>query len=50
MELRRRRFIIWRLIYLLIVLAGLVALYLLIPQDVLDAIRGTYFSKDPGGL
>jgi hypothetical protein len=50
MELRQRRFIIWRLIYLLVVLAGVVVLYFLIPKDVLDTIRNTYFSKNPGGL
>ena len=50
MELRQRRFIIWRIVYLLIVLAGAIVLYLLIPRDVLDAIRSTYFSKNPGGL
>jgi hypothetical protein len=50
MELRQRRFIIWRVVYLLIVLAGVIALYWLIPREVLDAIRTTYFSKNPGGL
>jgi hypothetical protein len=50
MELRQRRFIIWRIIYLLVILAGVGVLYFLIPHDVLDAIRSTYFSKNPGGL
>lgn len=48
--MRRRKYVIWRLVYLLVVLAGAIVLYLLIPREVLDVIRATYFSKDPGGL
>ena len=50
MERRLRRYLIWRAVYLLIVAAGVIVLYLLIPRDVLDALRFTYFSKNPGGL
>jgi hypothetical protein len=45
-----RRYLIGRLIYLLLVLIGALVLYWLIPRDVIDAIRSTYFSKNPGEL
>lgn len=43
-----RRHILWRLIYLLIVLIGVVVLYYLVPREVIDALRNTYFSRNPG--
>lgn len=39
-----------QLIYLLIVILGAFALYWFMPQDVIDAIKNTYFSDNPGGM
>ena len=48
MTRKARRFPAWRLVYLLVVLLLAVLLYWLIPKDVIDAVRATYFSKNPG--
>jgi hypothetical protein len=39
---RRGRYLMFLAVYLLIVIAGAVALWLLIPDDVKQAIRDTY--------
>lgn len=48
MPMPLRRYLLWRLIYLLLIAAGVVVLYWLIPRDVWGVIRATYFSKNPG--
>ncbi len=45
-----RRYLVLRLIYLLVVLTGALVLYWLIPREVWEAIRTTYFSRNPGEL
>jgi len=42
----RRRFIISRIIYLLLVIAGAVVVWKLVPQEVKDAVRNTYLNPD----
>jgi hypothetical protein len=39
-----RKYVIARLAYLLVVLVGALVLYLLIPREVWQTIRDTYFS------
>jgi hypothetical protein len=41
---RRRRLLLLLIVYLLIVLGGAIALWFVIPQDVKNAVRETYFS------
>jgi len=48
MPMPLRRYLLWRLVYLLLIAAGVIVLYWLIPRDVWEAIRTTYFSKNPG--
>ena len=41
-----RKYIIGRLVYVLVLLLGLLVLYLLIPHDVWETIRTTYFARN----
>lgn len=43
-----RRYLVLRLIYLLVVVAGALVLYWLIPREVWQTVRATYFSRNPG--
>jgi hypothetical protein len=42
----KRRSIIARLVYLLVIAAGMIVLYLLIPEEVWQTIRETYFARN----
>ncbi len=50
MRLALRKFLLVRLIYLLVLIAGAVVLYWLIPREVWDTIRDTYLSRTTGEL
>lgn len=47
---RPKTWVILGVVYLLVLAAGVLLLYLLVPSDVWKMIRQTYFSGDPGGL
>lgn len=50
MQRARKTRLIFYLVYLLILAAGAFALYKLVPRDVIDLLRETYLSDNPGGL
>ncbi len=50
MAMSLRKYLIVRLIYLLVVAIGAIVLYCVVPRDVWGIIRATYFSGDPNDL
>jgi hypothetical protein len=45
-----RKYLLLRLIYLVVIAIGAIVLYCLVPHEVWAVIRATYFSGDPNSL
>jgi hypothetical protein len=45
-----RKYLLLRLIYLVVIAIGAIVLYSLVPREVWGVIRATYFSGDPNDL
>ncbi len=50
MAMSLRKYLLVRLIYLVIIAIGAIVLYCLVPRDVWGVIRATYLSGDPNSL